>query len=73
MPSERLRVQVLLANSGGSRVVPHLPKCTLSPQEALERLRLVPTSSSIVEWVVASEKHQDGTDHLHAFIKYEED
>ena len=43
----------------------------MSPQEALERLRLVPTSSSIVEWVVASEKHQDGTDHLHAFIKYE--
>ena len=34
-------------------------------------MRLVPTSSSIVEWVVASEKHQDGTDHLHAFIKYE--
>lgn len=42
----------------------------MTPQEALERLRAVPSSSDIEEWVVASEKHQDGTDHLHAFIKY---
>lgn len=42
----------------------------MTPQEALERLRNVPASSDIEEWVVASEEHKDGSLHLHAFIKY---
>jgi len=32
---------------------------------------MVPTSSSIIEWVVAQEDHADGSQHLHAFIRYE--
>lgn len=47
------------------------PQCPLQPQEALEILRQVPTSSPIVEYVVAQEPHKDGNPHLHAFIRYE--
>lgn len=34
-------------------------------------LQALPVSSSIVEYVIAQEDHQDGTKHLHAFLKYE--
>lgn len=46
------------------------PKCDLSPQEALEILQ-VKATTPIKEYVVAREKHKDGTLHLHAFIRYE--
>jgi len=44
------------------------PKCDLSPKEALDKLH---ETGKLVEFVVAQEKHQDGTNHIHAFIKYE--
>jgi hypothetical protein len=40
----------------------------LPPQAALEYIK---EKHTIVEYVIAQEKHQDGTDHLHAFIKLE--
>lgn len=46
------------------------PKCDLSPQEALEKLQASATTP-IREYVVAREKHEDGSFHLHAFLKYE--
>jgi len=42
------------------------PKCPVPPQAALEYLR---EKHTIVEYVIAQEKHEDGTDHLHAFLK----
>lgn len=44
------------------------PKCPVTPQAALEYLR---EKHTITEYVIAQEKHADGTDHLHAFIKTE--
>lgn len=46
------------------------PKCPLHPEEALERLRLC-HSTAIKDYCVAQEKHQDGSFHLHAFLRYE--
>jgi hypothetical protein len=43
------------------------PKCDVSKEEALEMLK---ETGALTEWVVASEKHADGTPHLHAFVKY---
>lgn len=42
------------------------PKCDVSPQAALEYLK---EKHPIEEYVIAQEDHQDGTKHLHAFIK----
>lgn len=44
------------------------PKCEVSPQAALEFLK---EKHTIVEYVIAQEDHQDGTKHLHAFVKLE--
>lgn len=46
------------------------PKCDISKEAALPLLRAV-DNHEIVEYVIAEEKHQDGTPHLHAFIKYD--
>jgi len=44
----------------------------LAPQQALDLLRSLTTvSSTIVEYVIASEPHEVDGDHIHAFIKYE--
>lgn len=44
------------------------PKCSVTPQACLELLR---EKHTIVEYVISHELHQDGTDHLHAFLKLE--
>lgn len=44
------------------------PKCDVPPQAALEYLK---EKHRIAEYVIAQEDHQDGTKHLHAFIKVE--
>jgi hypothetical protein len=43
----------------------------LTKEELLAQLRTCIARVNIVEWVVAEEKHEDGSPHLHAFIKYE--
>lgn len=47
------------------------PQCSLSPSEALPLLKdIVETKGrSITEYVIATEKHADGNDHLHAYLK----
>lgn len=49
------------------------PQCSLSPSEALDLLREIcqRKKRSITEYLIATEKHQDGNDHLHAWIKLE--
>jgi len=46
------------------------PQCPVSKQEASRRIQ-DHFPSQILWSLVAQEKHQDGTDHLHAFIKLE--
>lgn len=43
------------------------PKCSLTPEEALPMLQS--KGRDILEYIIAQEAHQDGTDHLHAFIR----
>lgn len=47
------------------------PKCSLTPEEALSKLREIcqKKTRAITEYLISSEKHQDGTDHIHAWIK----
>lgn len=45
-------------------------RCPLMPLDALNALKSDPSMPRVKEWVVARELHQDGTPHLHAFIKY---
>lgn len=40
------------------------PKCCLSPEEALAQLKLYLQPS---EWIIATEKHKDGSPHLHVY------
>lgn len=42
------------------------PKCTLSKEEAL---KILDGKLQIKEYVICEEKHEDGSPHLHAFIK----
>lgn len=46
------------------------PQCPVQPDEALALLRAC-HAAPIKDWIVAAEAHQDGTPHLHAFIRYE--
>lgn len=50
------------------------PKCPLRPTLALEMIALIISGKSrdIEEYIVAQEKHQDGTDHLHIYLKLDE-
>lgn len=45
------------------------PHCDLTKELALEAIKAC-APTSIVEYVIAQELHQDGTPHIHAFIKY---
>lgn len=42
------------------------PKCDIKPEECLRQLQLLYT---ILEYVVCTEKHEDGSPHLHAFCR----
>lgn len=46
------------------------PQCTLTKEELLELLQTLPIKTPIEEYVIAEERHKDGSPHLHAFIKY---
>jgi len=50
------------------------PKCPLRPTLALEMIALIISGKSrdIEEYILAQEKHQDGTDHLHVYLKLDE-
>jgi hypothetical protein len=47
------------------------PKCPISPTICLELLNRLPIiiSNKIEIYIIAQEKHQDGTEHLHAYLK----
>lgn len=47
------------------------PQCSLTKERVLELLQGLPEKKKIVEWVVAEEKHEDGSPHIHAFVKYD--
>ena len=42
------------------------PKCSLSKEKLLELLNY---KYNVVEYVICKEKHKDGLEHLHAFVK----
>jgi len=44
------------------------PQCEVPPQAVLEYLK---EKHDIVEYVIAQEAHQDGSKHIHAFVKLE--
>jgi len=46
------------------------PKCDIPKETALGLIRQC-DNHEIIEYVVAEEKHEDGSPHLHAFIKYD--
>lgn len=43
------------------------PKCDVPKEEVLRQLEL---KGEIAKYLIATEKHQDGTDHVHCFISY---
>lgn len=43
------------------------PQCSLTPEEALTMLR--DRLPNLSEWIIATEKHQDGQSHLHCYLK----
>jgi len=43
------------------------PQCSLTKEHLLQELK---KTGTITEYIVASEKHESGEPHLHAFIKY---
>lgn len=45
------------------------PKCPLTPHDVLLHLRAL-HNPAIVEYVIATESHADGTPHVHAFVQY---
>lgn len=42
------------------------PKCTMTKEKALKCLS---KKKKLIAWIIAEEKHQDGTPHLHAYLK----
>lgn len=46
------------------------PRCTLSLEDAKDLLESKSLSSPVKAYVIAREYHEDGTPHLHVFIKY---
>lgn len=44
------------------------PQCPLTKEEALEQLE---DKGALIAYVVAEEKHADGTPHLHAYLKFD--
>lgn len=47
------------------------PRCPLEPKDVLLALQNAPYSPGIKDYVIAREKHADGTPHIHAFIRYD--
>lgn len=45
------------------------PKCNILPEKALELLQAILIHQGIKFWCIAQEDHQDGTKHLHAWLK----
>lgn len=47
------------------------PQCAVEPKEALDLLTEILSSKgrTISEYIIAREKHADGSDHLHAYLK----
>lgn len=45
------------------------PKCTLTPENVLEKLTVAIQPYEIVEYIVARELHEDGTPHIHAYLQ----
>lgn len=45
------------------------PQCTLAPAEALTVLQTKTQLPPITEYIIAQEQHQDGTPHLHCYLK----
>jgi len=43
----------------------------LHPELVYQLLDELPFSSKIVEYIIATEKHEDGTPHIHAYLKYD--
>lgn len=42
------------------------PQCPLTKEQVKEAL----VDAKVQEYVIAAEKHQDGSPHLHVFLKY---
>jgi len=59
MPSDEFRLQT-------STLFLTYPRCDISKETLLEKLQEV---LSIADYAISKELHQDGTPHLHAFIK----
>lgn len=47
------------------------PQCPLVKEEVLTMLQTNFSKQTIVEYVIAQEKHKDGSPHVHAFIKFD--
>ena len=47
------------------------PQCSLTKEQCLELLKSLPIKTLISEYLVCEEKHEDGSPHLHVFLKYE--
>jgi len=45
------------------------PKCNILPGTALSLLEIICERHKIEKYIVAQEKHQDGTDHLHVWLR----
>lgn len=44
------------------------PQCPIAPEEALEELK---QKLPIQDWIICQEKHKDGHDHLHCYLRLE--
>nr|UTM74968.1 replication-associated protein [Tick-associated circular DNA virus] len=55
----------------GAQLFLTYPQCSLTKEEALDLLTQIAQdhNRSIVSYVIATEKHADGNDHLHAYLK----
>ena len=47
------------------------PQCELKKEEVLSILSTNFSKQKIVEYVIAEEKHADGSPHIHAFVKFD--
>jgi len=47
------------------------PQCSIAPEEALSTLKakVVSKERALVSYLIAREKHKDGNEHLHAYLK----
>lgn len=68
---KRKRTQFRL--TGGTIFLTY-PKCGLTKERALELLqeKVASKERTLIEYLVAQEKHKDGSDHLHAYLKMDQ-